>query len=133
MRTMTRAGHYKQIHVQGSCTDHLHVSSSAAASPNSLRRHWELDEAPAYYYQNTEGTPEYDRRKAVRFVDHSTIWMIMTKVSRFTIGIPSELSIWVPLLRHAYKKSRRLVDHLCFKRNTSQKRNQQFWNKYRLN
>ncbi|KAG6833896.1 hypothetical protein H0H87_007907 [Tephrocybe sp. NHM501043] len=31
----------------------------------SLRKHWELDEAPHSYYQETEGTPEYDRRKAV--------------------------------------------------------------------
>lgn len=34
-------------------------------SPTSLRRHWDLDEAPASFYQNTSGTPEYDRRKAV--------------------------------------------------------------------
>jgi len=50
----------------------LHVNSSAAPSPNSLRRHWELDEAPAHYYQDTEGTPEYDRRKAVRRIYRSS-------------------------------------------------------------
>ncbi|KAF9464415.1 armadillo-type protein [Collybia nuda] len=38
---------------------------SPIPSANNLRRHWELDEAPDYYYQNTEGTPEYDRRKVV--------------------------------------------------------------------
>ncbi|KAG6854857.1 hypothetical protein C0991_012047 [Blastosporella zonata] len=31
----------------------------------SLRKYWELDEAPQSYYQETHGTPEYDRRKAV--------------------------------------------------------------------
>lgn len=35
------------------------------ASPQSLRRHWELDEAPADFYQGTDGTAEYSRRKAV--------------------------------------------------------------------
>ncbi|KAJ7368449.1 armadillo-type protein [Mycena albidolilacea] len=34
-------------------------------SPLNLQRFWELDEAPAAYYQNTEGTPEYERRKMV--------------------------------------------------------------------
>ncbi|KAG5648935.1 hypothetical protein DXG03_000284 [Asterophora parasitica] len=38
---------------------------SSPPSANDLRRHWELEEAPAQFYQNTEGTPEYDRRKAV--------------------------------------------------------------------
>ncbi|KAF7332027.1 Importin N-terminal domain-containing protein [Mycena kentingensis (nom. inval.)] len=31
----------------------------------SLQRHWELDHAPNDYYQNTDGTPEYGRRKAL--------------------------------------------------------------------
>ncbi|KAG2013512.1 ran binding protein 11 [Coprinopsis cinerea AmutBmut pab1-1] len=34
-------------------------------SPTNLRRHWELDEAPTEYYQDSEGTVEYDRRKAL--------------------------------------------------------------------
>ncbi|KAF7355443.1 Importin N-terminal domain-containing protein [Mycena sanguinolenta] len=34
-------------------------------SPLNLQRYWELNEAPSTYYQNTEGTPEYDRRKMV--------------------------------------------------------------------
>jgi len=34
-------------------------------SPSNLVRYWELSEAPAYYYQGTEGTPEYERRKAI--------------------------------------------------------------------
>ncbi|KAJ2930226.1 hypothetical protein H1R20_g6892, partial [Candolleomyces eurysporus] len=34
-------------------------------SPTNLRRHWELDEAPRDYYQDSEGTPEFDRRKAL--------------------------------------------------------------------
>ncbi|TFK43406.1 armadillo-type protein [Crucibulum laeve] len=40
-------------------------SSEQEVSPTSLKRFWELDEAPAAYYQDTEGTPEYERRKAV--------------------------------------------------------------------
>lgn len=39
--------------------------SSPAPSPHGLKRLWELDEAPRQFYQNTEGTPEHDRRKAV--------------------------------------------------------------------
>jgi hypothetical protein len=35
-------------------------------SPTNLRRHWELDEAPSEYYQESDGTVEYDRRHAVR-------------------------------------------------------------------
>lgn len=41
----------------------------SSASENfalNLKRHWELDEAPREYYQGSEGTPEYARRKAVR-------------------------------------------------------------------
>ncbi|KAJ6598916.1 armadillo-type protein [Mycena vulgaris] len=34
-------------------------------SPLNLQRHWELDEAPEAYYQNTQGTPEFERRKTV--------------------------------------------------------------------
>ncbi|KAJ7498772.1 armadillo-type protein [Mycena latifolia] len=34
-------------------------------SPLNLQRYWELDEAPPAYYQNTESTPEFNRRKAV--------------------------------------------------------------------
>ncbi|KAJ7068412.1 armadillo-type protein [Mycena amicta] len=31
----------------------------------SLQRHWELNDAPSDYYQETDGTAEYDRRKAL--------------------------------------------------------------------
>ncbi|TFK75774.1 ARM repeat-containing protein [Pluteus cervinus] len=34
-------------------------------SPNPFKRHWELDEAPRDYYDSTEETPEYERRKAL--------------------------------------------------------------------
>ena len=34
-----------------------------ASSP--LLRFWDQDEPPSSYYQETEGTPEFDRRKAV--------------------------------------------------------------------
>ncbi|TFK29370.1 ran binding protein 11 [Coprinopsis marcescibilis] len=40
-------------------------TSLSLISPTNLRRHWELDEAPAAYYQDSEGTIEYDRRKAL--------------------------------------------------------------------
>lgn len=43
-------------------------SLSPVPSPDNFKRHWELDEAPRSYYQDTEGTPEYDRRKAVRAI-----------------------------------------------------------------
>ncbi|KAJ7507960.1 armadillo-type protein [Mycena galericulata] len=43
--------------------------SENVLSPLNLQRHWELDEAPPAYYQGTEGTPEFDRRKAVYDVD----------------------------------------------------------------
>ncbi|KAF9008940.1 armadillo-type protein [Cyathus striatus] len=39
--------------------------SSVADSPTSLKRFWELDEAPSAFYKGSEGTPEYQRRKAV--------------------------------------------------------------------
>ncbi|KAK7470477.1 hypothetical protein VKT23_001903 [Stygiomarasmius scandens] len=38
-------------------------------SPLNLKRHWELGDAPAEYYQETEGTPEYERRKRVYDMD----------------------------------------------------------------
>ncbi|KAG6911227.1 hypothetical protein DXG01_003094 [Tephrocybe rancida] len=38
---------------------------SSSVTSYGLRKHWELREAPESYYQETEGTPEYDRRKAV--------------------------------------------------------------------
>ncbi|KAG6880369.1 hypothetical protein C0992_007780 [Termitomyces sp. T32_za158] len=38
---------------------------NSSSAPYNLRRHWELDEAPVSFYQETEGTPEYERRKAV--------------------------------------------------------------------
>ncbi|KAJ7276541.1 armadillo-type protein [Mycena haematopus] len=41
------------------------ASADDEPSPLNLQRFWELDEAPSAYYQNTEGTPEYDRRKMV--------------------------------------------------------------------
>ncbi|KAF8623412.1 hypothetical protein AX15_006355 [Amanita polypyramis BW_CC] len=39
-------------------------NDSPSPSPTNLMRYWELSEAPVHYYQGTEGTPEYDRRKA---------------------------------------------------------------------
>ncbi|KAF8746019.1 hypothetical protein AX14_004306 [Amanita brunnescens Koide BX004] len=39
--------------------------SSPSLSPTNLVRYWELSEAPYYYYHGTEGTPEYDRRRAI--------------------------------------------------------------------
>ncbi|KAJ7765016.1 armadillo-type protein [Mycena maculata] len=39
--------------------------SEGVLSPLNLQRHWELNEAPPAYYQNTEGSPEFHRRKAV--------------------------------------------------------------------
>ncbi|KAG5716692.1 Importin-11 [Termitomyces sp. T112] len=38
---------------------------NSPSAPYNLRRHWELDEAPVSFYQDTQGTPEYDRRKSV--------------------------------------------------------------------
>ncbi|KAF8076536.1 armadillo-type protein [Lyophyllum atratum] len=40
-------------------------SSSPIPSSHNLRKLWELNEAPPEYYQDIEGTPEHDRRKAV--------------------------------------------------------------------
>ncbi|KAJ6486383.1 armadillo-type protein [Mycena vitilis] len=39
--------------------------SESELSPLNLQRFWELDEAPPAYYQKTEGTPEFDRRKMI--------------------------------------------------------------------
>jgi len=36
-----------------------------SSSPPPLKHYWDVDEAPSWFYQNTEGTPEYERRKAV--------------------------------------------------------------------
>ncbi|KAJ7180251.1 armadillo-type protein [Mycena crocata] len=41
------------------------VDETGTLSPLNLQRHWELDEAPPSYYQNTEGTPEFNRRKTI--------------------------------------------------------------------
>ncbi|KAF8195734.1 armadillo-type protein [Mycena galopus ATCC 62051] len=41
------------------------ASEDDEPSPLNLQRYWELNEAPSNYYQNSEGTPEYDRRKTV--------------------------------------------------------------------
>ncbi|KAJ7590824.1 armadillo-type protein [Mycena floridula] len=38
-------------------------------SPNNLQRHWELDLAPHEWFQNTENTAEFHRRKAVYDAD----------------------------------------------------------------
>ncbi|KAF7301791.1 Importin N-terminal domain-containing protein [Mycena indigotica] len=54
----------------------LKEAMQAAASDDgeyqvSLHRHWDLDEAPSDYYQDTEGTLEYERRKAL--YDHDPV------------------------------------------------------------
>jgi hypothetical protein len=45
----------------------LMLSSSKLldCSSSPIRRFWDQDEPPSSYYQETEGTPEFDRRKAV--------------------------------------------------------------------
>ncbi|KAG6821587.1 hypothetical protein H0H93_000096 [Arthromyces matolae] len=50
----------KEAHVENSENE-----DDSQSAPYNLRKHWELDEAPATFYRGTEGTPEYDRRKAV--------------------------------------------------------------------
>lgn len=61
--------------------DHdLHLVSEP--SPLNLQRFWELDEAPAAYYQNTEGTPEYERRKMVCVRSPQIVYCVLTE-SRF--------------------------------------------------
>lgn len=44
---------------------HNVIPSAPLASPTSLKRYWELDEPLSAYYQGSEGTPEYERRKVV--------------------------------------------------------------------
>lgn len=44
---------------------HNFIPSVPLASPTSLQRYWELDEPLSAYYQGSEGTPEYERRKVV--------------------------------------------------------------------
>lgn len=58
------------------------LSSLELVSPTNLRRHWELDEAPSDYYKDSEGTLEYDRRKAVR-----TLLLILVEPSLLTVHI----------------------------------------------
>ncbi|KXN86407.1 Importin-11 [Leucoagaricus sp. SymC.cos] len=41
------------------------TSAGGDNSPPPLKRYWDVDEAPSWFYQNTEGTPEYNRRKTV--------------------------------------------------------------------
>ncbi|KAJ7178998.1 armadillo-type protein [Mycena filopes] len=41
------------------------LAATADDGENVLQRHWELNEAPHTYYQNSEGTAEYTRRKMV--------------------------------------------------------------------
>ncbi|KAJ7781094.1 armadillo-type protein [Mycena metata] len=41
------------------------LTATDDADENTLQRHWELNEAPHTYYQNSEGTAEYNRRKMV--------------------------------------------------------------------
>ncbi|KAJ7638980.1 armadillo-type protein [Roridomyces roridus] len=50
---------------QLAAVDEVDETGEQVLSPLNLQRHWELDEAPASYYQDTEGTSEFDRRKAV--------------------------------------------------------------------
>lgn len=45
---------------------HYNIRWCCDSSP--IRRFWEQDEPPSSYYQETEGTPEYNRRKAVRIL-----------------------------------------------------------------
>ncbi|KAJ6545112.1 armadillo-type protein [Mycena vulgaris] len=47
------------------CPRPITIHSESILSPLNLQRHWELDEAPEAYYQNTQGTPEFERRKTV--------------------------------------------------------------------
>ncbi|KAF9476494.1 ARM repeat-containing protein [Pholiota conissans] len=42
---------------------------SSPPSPTNLVRYWDLDTAPASYFRDTEGTPEYIRRQAVNETD----------------------------------------------------------------
>jgi len=40
--------------------------SPGPTSPAGLTRFWDLDSPPDSYFRDSEGTPEYDRRRAVR-------------------------------------------------------------------
>ncbi|KAF9451646.1 ARM repeat-containing protein [Macrolepiota fuliginosa MF-IS2] len=55
------------LDVFGEMKEAQSISNDAGGedSPPPLRRYWDVDEAPSWFYQNTEGTPEYGRRKAV--------------------------------------------------------------------
>jgi hypothetical protein len=44
-----------------------HIHSNIPSSPRNIKCYWEQDDPPAAYFQGTEGTPEYERRKAVRY------------------------------------------------------------------
>jgi hypothetical protein len=44
----------------------LLLRSLRSSSFPSLKRYWDVDEAPSWFYQGSEGTAEFDRRKAVR-------------------------------------------------------------------
>ncbi|KAJ7684034.1 ARM repeat-containing protein [Mycena rosella] len=50
---------------QTAAAEAVNEAGESTLSLLNLQRFWELDEAPTSYYQNTEGTPEFDRRKAV--------------------------------------------------------------------
>jgi hypothetical protein len=56
------ASEYPTIQIYHRDLDQLNARSSP------LRRFWDQDEPPSSYYQETEGTPEYDRRRAVRCI-----------------------------------------------------------------
>lgn len=56
------------LDVFGEIKEAQNVTESYTDSDDSsqpLKRYWDVDEAPSWFYQNTEGTPEYERRKAV--------------------------------------------------------------------
>ena len=54
---MTAAGRICNASCTRPQTEHLRSSP--------IQRYWEQDEPPASYYQQSEGTLEYDRRKLV--------------------------------------------------------------------
>jgi hypothetical protein len=45
----------------------INAHNSVHSSPRSIKCYWEQDEPPRSYFQGTEGTLEYERRKTVRF------------------------------------------------------------------
>ncbi|PFH52845.1 hypothetical protein AMATHDRAFT_1887 [Amanita thiersii Skay4041] len=53
-------GEIKELQVISGADD-----STPSPSPTNFKRYWELSDAPLHYFQSTEGTPEYDRRKAI--------------------------------------------------------------------